>query len=59
MTFYDKNGNPYLECHHIIWLSEGGSDDLQNTAALCPNCHKKMHIVNDKMDVQKLLKLNI
>lgn len=56
--FNDKNGNPYLECHHIIWLSEGGADDLQNTAALCPNCHKKMHIVNDKMDVQKLQKLN-
>lgn len=58
MTFYDKNGNPYLECHHIIWLSEGGADDLQNTAALCPNCHKKMHIVNDEMDLQKLQKLN-
>ena len=56
--FNDKNGNPYLECHHIIWLSEGGADDLQNTAALCPNCHKKMHIVNDEMDVQKLLNLN-
>jgi hypothetical protein len=56
--FNDKNGNPYLECHHIIWLSEGGADDLQNTVALCPNCHKKMHIVNDEMDVQKLLNLN-
>ena len=56
--FNDKNGNPYLECHHIILLSEGGADDLQNTAALCPNCHKKMHIVNDEMDVQKLLNLN-
>lgn len=57
--FNDKNGNPYLESHHIIWLSEGGSDELSNTVALCPNCHKKMHIVNDEMDVQKLLKLNI
>jgi 5-methylcytosine-specific restriction protein A len=57
--FNDKNGNPYLESHHIIWLSEGGSDELSNTVALCPNCHKKMHIVNGEMDVQKLLKLNI
>ena len=45
--FNDKNGNPYLECHHIIWLSKGGSDSIDNTVALCPNCHKKMHIIAD------------
>lgn len=56
--FVDKNGNPYLESHHIIWLSEGGADVLENTAALCPNCHKKMHIVNDAEDVKKLKELN-
>lgn len=56
--FNDKNGNPYFESHHIIWLSEGGPDTLDNTAALCPNCHKKMHIVNDIEDVQKLQKMN-
>ena len=56
--FKDKSGNPYLESHHIIWLSEGGSDTLDNTAALCPNCHRKMHIVNDENDVKKLLELN-
>ena len=56
--FNDKNGNPYLESHHIIWLSEGGSDELSNTVALCPNCHKKMYIVNDEEDIKKLQKLN-
>ncbi len=56
--FNDKNGNPYLESHHIIWLSAGGADTLDNTAALCPNCHKKMHIVNDINDVKKLQDLN-
>ena len=56
--FNDKNGNPYLESHHIIWLSEGGADELRNTVALCPNCHKKMHIVNDDEDVKNLQKLN-
>ena len=56
--FNDKNGNPYLETHHIIWLSEGGADVLDNTAALCPNCHKKMHVVNDSNDVKKLQDLN-
>lgn len=53
--FTDKDGNPYLECHHIIWLSEGGADILENTAALCPNCHKKMHVVNNPEDVRTLL----
>ena len=52
--FKDKNGQPYLECHHIVWLSEGGVDELINTAALCPNCHKKMHVVADPEDVKKL-----
>lgn len=56
--FVDKNGNPYLESHHIIWLSEGGADVLENTAALCPNCHRKMHIVNDAEDVKKLQNMN-
>ncbi len=56
--FTDKNGKPYLESHHIIWLSEGGSDTLDNTAALCPNCHKKMHIVNNPDDVIKLQLIN-
>lgn len=52
--FCDQKGRPYLESHHIEWLSQGGADTTSNTAALCPNCHKKMHIVNDPKDVQKL-----
>ena len=56
--FNDRSGNPYLESHHIIWLSEGGGDVLNNMVALCPNCHKKMHVVNDSNDVKKLQDLN-
>lgn len=52
--FTDKNGNPYLEVHHVIWLSRGGSDSIQNTVALCPNCHTKMHIVDDTKDIEWL-----
>ena len=52
--FKDKDGAPYLESHHIIWLSKGGADELSNTAALCPNCHRKMHVVADPEDVKKL-----
>lgn len=52
--FIDKNGDPYLESHHIIWLSRGGKDSTDNTAALCPNCHARMHVVDDPADVEKL-----
>ncbi|MBO8138349.1 MAG: HNH endonuclease [Desulfotomaculum sp.] len=52
--FKDKKGNPFLEIHHIIWLSKGGEDSIENTVALCPNCHRKMHTLNLKEDVEKL-----
>jgi|GEM_PF-628422 len=52
--FNKKNGDPYLEAHHIVWLSKGGEDTVENTVALCPNCHRKMHIVADGKDVKML-----
>lgn len=54
--FVDQNGEPYLECHHIEWLSQGGEDSIDNCVALCPNCHRKMHIINADDDVRKLKK---
>jgi hypothetical protein len=52
--FKAKDGTPYLECHHIHWLSEDGEDSLENTVALCPNCHRKMHVINSMRDKIKL-----
>ena len=52
--FADKDGNPYLEVHHVIWLSRGGEDSTANTVALCPNCHKRMHILDSPEDIKKL-----
>ncbi len=34
---------PYLEVHHKIPLSDGGDDTVENSIALCPNCHRKEH----------------
>ena len=34
---------PFLEVHHIVPLSEGGEDSINNVVALCPNCHRKRH----------------
>lgn len=53
--FKNSLGEPYLETHHIEWLSKGGEDTIENTVALCPNCHKKMHIV-DNIEDKKVLK---
>ena len=52
--FSDKQGNPFLETHHIVWLSQGGEDTSENTVALCPNCHRKMHSLNLKSDQIRL-----
>lgn len=52
--FNDQNGDPYLECHHIDWISKGGMDSVDNCVVLCPNCHKKMHVVNDQNDINVL-----
>ncbi|EPY2275041.1 HNH endonuclease [Clostridium sporogenes] len=42
--FIRKSDNtPYLEVHHIVPLSEEGEDTVENTVALCPNCHRKVH----------------
>lgn len=55
--FKDKSGEPYLETHHVTWLSEGGEDSIENTIALCPNCHKKMHVLNLEEDRKRLLQI--
>lgn len=34
---------PYLEVHHIVSLANNGDDTVENTAALCPNCHRRKH----------------
>jgi len=52
--FMDKSKEYFLETHHIIWLSKGGEDSIENTVALCPNCHRKMHIVDDIKDIENL-----
>jgi 5-methylcytosine-specific restriction protein A len=52
--FKYRDGEPFLETHHIIPLAEGGHDIIENVAALCPNCHRKMHVLKLPADVAKL-----
>lgn len=54
--FQNKQKQAYLECHHVTWLARGGDDTINNTVALCPNCHRKMHVVDLKPDKERLIK---
>ena len=52
--FNKKDGSPFLEVHHIDFLSNRGDDTIENVSALCPNCHRKMHALEIKEDIEKL-----
>ena len=47
--FSRENGEPFLEVHHVIPLSEDGRDEVENTIALCPNCHREAHFGEERM----------
>jgi len=38
-----SDNSPYLEVHHKIRLADNGDDSVENTIALCPNCHREKH----------------
>ena len=60
--FIDKNGEPYLEEHHVTWLARGGSDTIDNVVAVCPNCHTKAHVLDDditKITLEEVAKQNV
>lgn len=52
--FIDNYGEPYLEEHHVQELANGGRDEIDNVVAICPNCHRKIHILNDDNDRNEL-----
>lgn len=53
--FYRPDGSRFLEVHHVIPLSEGGDDSIDNAAALCPNCHRAQHFAQDRERRRELL----
>jgi 5-methylcytosine-specific restriction protein A len=46
--FIRDDGSPFLEVHHVRQLSDGGSDQISNAVALCPNCHRQCHFSKDR-----------
>jgi 5-methylcytosine-specific restriction endonuclease McrA len=54
--FNKYSGGKFIEIHHIKPLSEDGDDSIINVAALCPNCHRKMHHARDRVQLARILK---
>ncbi len=40
---HGKHRDSMLEVHHIIFRSQGGSDEAENLVTLCHTCHKSLH----------------
>ena len=56
--FNKPSGEPYLEVHHIHHLADGGEDAIENAVALCPNCHRMIHSLKRKSDIDMLILAN-
>ncbi|MGD0229681.1 MAG: HNH endonuclease [Syntrophorhabdales bacterium] len=52
-----SDGSPYLEIHHIVFLSDGGEDTVRNCVSLCPNCHREVHCGKERNRHNKALRL--
>ena len=49
-------GKPIGDNHHIIPVSEGGSDGPENRVGLCEDCHGKYHVGELEIDLEGCLK---
>ncbi|MFY0730147.1 HNH endonuclease [Pseudomonas sp. NFX15] len=50
--FLMANGGVYLETHHIIPLSEGGPDTVENVIALTADAHRQTHFAVDRDELR-------
>lgn len=57
--FLTQPGRPYLEPHHLTRLADGGPDHPEFVAAICPNCHKRVHHGADGAEYNAALALRI
>lgn len=57
--FMRRNGQPYLEIHHIRALADGGADHPLNVAAVCPNCHSRVTHGKDANEYNAIIADNV
>jgi 5-methylcytosine-specific restriction protein A len=53
--FLLPDGYPFLEVHHMIPMTLGGPDTIENTLALCPNCHRRCHLSKEKESFNSMI----
>ena len=46
--FMKEGDIPYLEVHHVVHLADEGPDTIENAMAVCPNCHRALHLAHNK-----------
>ena len=51
-----KHKDSKLEVHHIVYRSEGGSDEENNLITLCHTCHKALHDGKIKLNLKGKVK---
>lgn len=53
LGFLTEAGEPYLETHHVVGVSERGPDSSGNIVAVCPLCHRKAHYAADRIQIER------
>ncbi len=51
-----KSKDNHLRCHHIIFKTDGGSDEPENLVVLCKTCHDDLHEGNIKLKLKGIKK---
>ena len=54
-----KHKDSKLEVHHIIFRSQGGSDEQSNLITLCHTCHKNLHSGKVNLKLKGKMKGNL
>ena len=55
---YCKTKQCTLEVHHIVFRSNGGSDEPDNLITLCRNCHRELHLGKINLNIKGLKRKN-
>jgi Mrr N-terminal domain/HNH endonuclease len=59
LGFRTKAGQPYLETHHVISMSEQGPDRPHNVIALCATDHRRAHFAENWQELQEKFLANL
>lgn len=54
-SFVTDSGTVFSEIHHIIPLSEGGEDLIENAICLCPVHHREAHYGKERLTLRQLM----